>query len=117
LLQDARIDPQTIRGYETEEFTHLAVAAMIAGNAADVGLGIHAAAAQFGLNFKPMFVERYLLAVRHDLLHTPPVAQLVDVLASSAFRAQTAAIEGYDSTGAGTVYEVDTVLSGLAVRH
>jgi molybdate-binding protein len=33
MTKDAGTDPQTIRGFETEEFTHLAVAAMLAGEA------------------------------------------------------------------------------------
>jgi len=43
--------PAAIDGYHTEEFTHLAVAATVAGGMADAGYGIRAAAAPYGLDF------------------------------------------------------------------
>src|SRR6266508_4878987 len=53
LLARKRIDAASIAGYTSEEFTHAAVAATIAAGRADVGFGIAAAAAQFGLAFVP----------------------------------------------------------------
>jgi len=113
LTKDAGIDPQTIRGFETEEFTHLAVAAMVAGDAADVALGIHAAGAQFGLRFKSVFCERYMLAVRREALHTPGIAALIKLLKSPEFQQQTAAMAGYDCAEAGTVFEVEAFFAGV----
>ena len=43
-----------------------AVAALIAGNQADVGFGVQAAAAQYRLGFVPVCRERYYLACRAD---------------------------------------------------
>src|SRR5205814_4953749 len=54
---------EDIRGYEREEFTHLAVAAAVASGMADCGLGIAAAAAALGLEFVPLFKERYDLVI------------------------------------------------------
>ena len=54
LLSGAGIDPAAIDGYQTEEFTHLAVAATVAGGMADAGYGIRAAAAHYGLDFIPL---------------------------------------------------------------
>src|SRR5690606_29958892 len=51
LLAAHRIRPAQINGYRHEEFTHAAVAAMIASGAADVAFGIEAAAAQHALSF------------------------------------------------------------------
>lgn len=48
LLEDAGIEPRGIHGYNNEEFTHLAVAAMVASGAADAGLAIEPVARQFG---------------------------------------------------------------------
>ena len=50
-LDQRGIDPAHITGYSREEFTHLAVAAAVAAERADVGLGIRAAAQAFGLDF------------------------------------------------------------------
>jgi len=45
--------PATISGYSREEHTHLGVAAAVAAGRADTGLGIHAAAQAFELDFVP----------------------------------------------------------------
>jgi hypothetical protein len=54
LLAQTRTRPTSIRGYDHEEFTHLAVAATIAAGHADAGVGIEAAAARYGLTFLPL---------------------------------------------------------------
>jgi molybdate transport repressor ModE-like protein len=64
LCAQAGIRPETILGYETEEFTHQAVAALIASGAADTGMGTRAAAERFGLSFLPLGEETYFLAQR-----------------------------------------------------
>ncbi|KAB1070835.1 substrate-binding domain-containing protein [Methylobacterium planeticum] len=64
LCAEAGIRPEAIRGAETEEFTHQAVAATIASGAADVGMGTRAVAARFGLAFLPVGRETYYLAAR-----------------------------------------------------
>lgn len=62
LLEQHGIPAASIRGYATEEFTHQAVAAVIAYGAADAGLGARAAADRFGLDFLSIGWERYYLA-------------------------------------------------------
>jgi len=62
LLAEQGIAPSEIRGYATEEFTHQAVAAVIAYGAADAGFGARAAAERFGLAFLPLGWECYHLA-------------------------------------------------------
>ena len=44
LLKKENIDPQSIKGYDREGATHMAVAAAIAGKSADAGMGILSAA-------------------------------------------------------------------------
>ena len=63
LIEEAGVRPEEIQGYDTEEFTHLAVGALIASGAADCGFGIQAAAHQFGLPFLPVTRERYFFAL------------------------------------------------------
>ena len=53
-----------IIGYGDEEFTHQAVAAVIASGRADAGLGAHSAAARFALDFLPLGEECYFLIDR-----------------------------------------------------
>lgn len=95
-LRRRSIAPDQITGYHRELYTHLAVAAAIAGGGADAGLGILAAARALGLDFVPLAEERYDLAIRGDALASGPVRDLLAVLATQEFRDAVAALGGYD---------------------
>lgn len=112
LLDACGLEPREIRGYDTEEFTHLAVAAMVASGAADAGFGIEAAAARFGLLFVPVVRERYCLAARRETLSHPGVSAVLLTLLSPAFRERVAELRGYDAADAGTLLPVSDVLPG-----
>ncbi|MFZ0534304.1 MAG: molybdopterin biosynthesis protein, partial [Anaerolineales bacterium] len=62
-LRLLKIPFDSIKGYQHEEYTHLAVAAAIASGRADCGLGIAAAAQALGLDFIPLYQERYDLVI------------------------------------------------------
>jgi molybdate transport repressor ModE-like protein len=66
MLSEAGIPSSRIRGYEVEEFTHQAVAAMIASGEADAGMGVRAVAERFGLSFVPVGRETYFLALQAE---------------------------------------------------
>ncbi len=100
------LSPERIRGYEHEEYTHLAVAAAVASGRADVGLGIAAAAQALGLDFIPLFTERYDLVVPKEFFESPLLAPLWEVLQDPAFRRDVASLPGYDVSEMGTVREV-----------
>ncbi len=112
LLGQAGCDPAGIEGYEDEEYTHSAVAALVASGAADVGLGLEAAARRFGLDFVPLFWERYFLALSRRRLAEAEMQTLLAVLEDEAFREQVAALPGYVAEDAGTVL-APTALAGL----
>jgi putative molybdopterin biosynthesis protein len=57
------LDSNQIRGYEKEEFTHMAVASTVASGVADAGLGILSAAKALDLDFIPIGTERYDLII------------------------------------------------------
>jgi molybdate transport repressor ModE-like protein len=69
------LDRSRMRGYDNEEVTHSAVATLIAGHQADVGFGVHAAAAHYGLGFVPVCHERYYLACAAETLESPTFAE------------------------------------------
>ena len=54
-LREAGLDSSKISGYEREEISHTGVAALIASGAADVGLGVLAAAKALGLDFSAYY--------------------------------------------------------------
>ena len=113
LLKADKLRAIDISGYQNEEFTHLAVAATIAGGGADAGFGIRAAAVQFGLPFVPLERETYYLACREDRPDTGHISRLVAFLRSAEFKAVCAALPGYDATQSGS----DTLFSAGSTRR
>jgi putative molybdopterin biosynthesis protein len=95
------IEPDTIDGYAREEHTHLAVAAAVAADRADCGLGVLAAARAFGLDFVPVAKEPYDLVLERASLDSELLAPLWDLLASAEFRAEVDALGGYDTSEMG----------------
>ncbi|MEN6300250.1 MAG: molybdopterin biosynthesis protein [Anaerolineaceae bacterium] len=89
------ISPESIQGYEQEEYTHLAVAAAIASGRADCGLGIAAAAAALDLEFIPLFDERYDLVIPRAYYEDDLLMPLREVLADSTFHEEVEALPGY----------------------
>jgi putative molybdopterin biosynthesis protein len=102
-LRQAGIAPEQVRGYEREEYTHLAVAAAVASGAADVGLGILAAARALGLEFVPLFNERYDLVIPRRHYESELLAPLLEVIRAPEFRTQVESLGGYDVAEMGRV--------------
>ncbi|HEX5507743.1 MAG TPA: substrate-binding domain-containing protein [Pseudolabrys sp.] len=103
MLQEQGIDRTEINGYYTEEFTHLAVAAAIAGGVADAGLGIEAAARKLKMDFIPLFAEDYYLLAKKETIEREDVAAIVSTFRSPDFSALVGAIPGYDASRAGEI--------------
>ena len=97
------LDPAAITGYDTEEFTHMAVAVAVASGVADAGLGILAAARALGLGFVPVASERYDLIVPAEQLDSPGMRALLDVITSPELAARVAELGGYDTTETGAI--------------
>jgi molybdate transport repressor ModE-like protein len=97
LLSESGVDRDAIAGYDTEEITHSAVAALVAGRQADAGFGLEAAATRFDLGFVPVATERYFLAVDAASLADDGVRALLAAAADTGFRACVDALPGYRS--------------------
>ncbi len=102
-LGRAGIEPAAVRGYGTEEYTHLAVAAAVASGRAACGLGIRAAAEALGLGFVPLFNERYDLVIPRVHYDSPFLRPLLDLLGDPRFRNAVAALPGYSLEPMGRV--------------
>ena len=111
LLASASIPAAEILGYDRVEFSHLAVAQLVANGNADAGVAIRAAAQAFGLDFVPLAFEPYDLAMPEASLDEPRIAVLLEILRDPAFRADVEALGGYDCTNAGTVRIVQPAAS------
>lgn len=97
------IEPESISGYEREEYTHMAVAAAVLEGIADVGMGILAAANALNLDFVPVATERYDLAIPATYLQTPPIQALLSVIRSQEFKQKVLSLGGYDTSKTGEI--------------
>jgi putative molybdopterin biosynthesis protein len=111
LLREEGIDAAQIAGYEREEFTHLAVAAAVAGGRADVGLGVLSAARALHTDFIPLRDEQYDLVIPQVYYDSDLLRPLLDLIRSADCKHQVASLGGYDVTSMGEVIaEVPAVL-------
>ena len=103
LLKQHGIASEDISGYEREEFTHLAVAAAVAGGVADVGAGVLSAARALGMDFVPLSTERYDLAIPKQHYESDLLEPLLSLIRSDDFKRQVDGLGGYDTTSTGLV--------------
>ncbi len=95
LLDKNGISPGEISGYGNEEFTHTAVAALIAAGNADAGLGIYSAAKMYDLDFIPVCNETYEFLIDRAYLDNPMVKSFLEVLYSEEFKSRLDEMGGY----------------------
>jgi putative molybdopterin biosynthesis protein len=112
LLAQQKLRAADIRGYSTEEFTHLAVAATVAAGRADAGFGVKAAAARFGLDFLPLKRERYWFALRARDEENSAMQAFLKALRGDEIRRMARQLQGYDVRGAGEVCAVSALTAG-----
>ena len=103
-LRREGISPSTIAGYPTALPTHLAVAAAVAEERSDVGLGLLAAARAYGLDFVPLVRERYDLILHAEDRERALLRNLLDLASAAEFKAVVAELGGYDTKLSG--YEI-----------
>lgn len=102
-LQEAKISPDRVLGYGHEETTHSGLACLIANGQADVGVGVKAAAARLGLEFIPLFQERYDLVCLGKTTKTSGWKQLMKVLKSPGFIQAINQRNGYNTSLTGKI--------------
>ena len=103
MLSQRGLAAGAVRGYEREEYTHLAVAAAVAGGGADAGLGVLSAARALELDFVPLQSEQFDLVVPRDFYRDDLLAPVLEVIRSSVFRRRVDELGGYDTTTMGEV--------------
>jgi len=111
LLAQAGLDAMQIDGYDSRvEATHVAVAAAVASGKADLGLGVEAAAHEFGLDFRSLAVEDYYLVCLKAALDTPALLALRTTLASAAWAQALQTLPGYGVHQPGEVLSLKRAL-------
>jgi putative molybdopterin biosynthesis protein len=103
LLADAGVTPAAIPGYEIEVMTHGQAAQAVADGAADVALGILAAAHARGLDFVPLLEERYDLVTPREHYESELLAPLLAKLHDRGFRRSIDTLGGYATRETGAV--------------
>lgn len=97
----AGIQPDAVKGYDQEEFTHMSVAVDVLSGAADCGMGIYAAAKALDLDFIAMDREQYDLVIPTAILDDPNIRIVLDTIRSSGFRERVLTLGGYDPSRSG----------------
>jgi molybdopterin molybdotransferase/putative molybdopterin biosynthesis protein len=104
ILKEQGIDPNAISGYDHEEYTHMSVAAAIAGGSVDAGMGIRAAAVALNLDFVPVTEERYDLILPLKFLEDRKVEIVLSLMRTNQeFRTRVLALGGYDLRDCGKI--------------
>jgi putative molybdopterin biosynthesis protein len=111
LLKKDSINHNQVQGYQNEEFTHMAIAAMVAGDAADVGFGIAPVAEKLNLEFTPLVCEHYCLAVPFSFLDDPHLKQIITILQGEEFKQKLAGLTGYDASRSGQLVGFEEVFN------
>lgn len=102
-LKQAGISPDEINGYDKEAATHMAVAALVASDEIDAGMGIKPAADAMGLDFIEVGTEEYDFAIRQEDLELPHVKAFRQILQSEEFHRKLEKMGGYGWQQAGHI--------------
>ncbi len=106
-LKQAGIRPEEIDGYDKEAATHMAVAALVASEEIDAGMGIRPAADAMSLDFIEVGMEEYDFAIDRQNLQLPQVQAFLEVLKCPAFHEKLEQLGAYGWEQAGTVILID----------
>lgn len=95
LIAENGMNKKEIDGYRNEEFTHTAVAALIAAGNADCGLGIYSAAKMYDLDFIELCIEEYDVLVDESVYESEPVQKFLEILRSDELKEKLTQMGGY----------------------
>ena len=89
------IRPEMIRGYSNVVNSHAELARAVSEGRADAGIGIAAAAREFGLDFIPLFEEPYEIALPHSFISDWRYVPFFETLNSGEVRSALSGLNGY----------------------
>ena len=95
LLKKYGIDKSAVEGYRNEEFTHTAVAALIASGNADCGLGIYSAARMYDLDFIEVATEEYDFLLNAEVESSEAVRAFFEILQGDELKQRLENMGGY----------------------
>jgi putative molybdopterin biosynthesis protein len=95
LLKKEGIETSSIKGYDRDMTTHMAVAAAVKSGTADVGIGVYSAAKAMDLDFISIGFEEYDFAVAKEFADSKMVEAFKKVLRSDEFAEVLKELGGY----------------------
>ena len=95
LIAENGMSKKELDGYRNEEFTHTAVAALIAAGNADCGLGIYSAAKMYDLDFIELCIEEYDVLIDESVYESEPVQKFLKILKSDELKEKLTQMGGY----------------------
>ena len=102
-LEEEKVKPAQVKGYEAEAWTHWEVGLAVLRRQADVGVATESVARLLGLSFDLLIEERFDLVVPKDYYFTKPVQGLLTVLTSNDLKTRATNLGGYDVRETGKV--------------
>lgn len=103
-LKKLGISSGELSGYDRTLTTHTAVAATVANNTADVGLGVYSAAKALDVDFIPIEWEDYDLVIPKKYLEEPRVLEMLQLIKLGGFKKKIENLGGYQTDEIGQVY-------------
>jgi putative molybdopterin biosynthesis protein len=89
-----------------DALTHDEVARHVEADVVDAGVGLEVAARRRGLDFMPLYLERYDLVVPNESLEEERLQTLVDCIRAPAFPAAVQDLDGYSAAATGRLEEL-----------
>ncbi|MBR1990350.1 MAG: molybdopterin biosynthesis protein [Firmicutes bacterium] len=105
-LKQAGISADRISGYDKEVATHMAVAACVASDEIDAGMGIRPAADAMGLDFVEVGVEEYDFAIHTADLELPQIQAFIEILRSPELHKKLEETGGYGWHQSGRIVNI-----------
>jgi putative molybdopterin biosynthesis protein len=104
-LKKMEISPESVQGYNREEYTHMNVASAVTNGLVDTGMAIRAAAQALSLDFIPVTKERYDLIIPKHLENAPQIKHLFNVIHHDKdFKKIVQGLGGYDLKDCGKIF-------------
>ncbi|WP_315079456.1 helix-turn-helix transcriptional regulator [uncultured Clostridium sp.] len=98
------VEGESIKGYNFEQSSHLAVASSIAVGDGDLGIGIEKVAHQVSeIDFIPIQEERYDLIIKKSSLKYPIYKLIIEIIQSEKFKKEIKGLGEYDLRDMGKI--------------
>jgi excisionase family DNA binding protein len=102
-LEQLRISPSKIKGYENEVYTHFEVGLSILAEEADVGIATGAVSKLLGLSFVPVTQESFDMILDQPTFFESGVQAFIEILNSPGFRSRVERLGSYDFKNSGKI--------------